>query len=353
MLKRNNDGFYYVSDNTGKMYDLDMGVTIGLHPSKKSDRCFIVSTDLTEDEYEIWKMGTGDKEIKEEIVGWFYGATFLEDDKYKDDFINTIKEFVEEYESQITSIFSKVGIQGFYNAIEESSYNEVLYNMQHGRKPNEDKIAIKIKVGNQDIVVPYTDNNYCRLYDFLMECREDTIDIKRETEEDGGKKMAESKQNYIVKNVINDSCYASVFLDVISLVAEEGTDGWYSLNFLSWLYQESKDFDDYQVAAKPARDIYFAIYNKEDVGGSNIKYGTTFKDCLVQEENLSFQKYFRIHMTEDCSLEEIVPRVKSIDEQILETLLAYQITNKEVLSKLDNKDLQDQIDYMKKKVEES
>lgn len=360
MLKRDKEGLYFVSERTGKRYDLDQGYGIAGDERKTSDIIYIIDTGFTEEEYEVHKKGEIDW-LEEEFVGYHYGAYFLSTnyDREKDNLIiSGIKSLIDNYESQITSIFTRGGIKGFYNAIEEVAYNEVVCKMQCGGKPNEDDIAIKIKVGNHDIVVPYTDNNYCRLYDFLMQCREDTVDIKVETEKEKEKDLEKSKQNYVVIKTIDNSCYPSVFQSLFKLLLEKDIDGWYAIGFLKDVYETACKAEDIFYDTNNPTELYFAIYDPEEIEDEDrgymkahrINYGYKFEDCFVNHKILH---YYRIHMTEDCRLEEIVPRVKTIDEQILETLLSYQMTNKDFLSEVHNKDLQDQIDYMRKKVEES
>jgi len=350
MLKKNNDGYYFVSENTGKMYSLDMGGTIGLCPAKTSDRCFILSTGLTEEEYESWQKGDKNLEIKEKIVGWFYGATFLEDDNYRDEYVKTIKEFVDEYESQVDYDFTFKDLDFFYGNIVDDGLAE-FSKTQNGGWINQDNLDINIQVGNHNVKIPYTDDNYIRLNDFILDCRENTVEVKTEKKE--VENMNLTKQNYIVKNVIVNSCYPEVFQSLFQLLVDNNIDGWNAMDFLAWLHKVAMDFQELNETEDCSKEIFFALYDSSEVDmlkDADVKYGEQLEDCFM---NYKTVKYYRIEMTEDCGLEEIVPRVKTIDEQILETLLAYQMTNKEVLSEVHNKDLQDQIDYMRKKVEEN
>ena len=83
---------------------------------------------------------------------------------------------------------------------------------------------------------------------------------------------------------------------------------------------------------------------------SDIKYADQLEKCFMGYENV---KYYRIKMTEDCSLEEITPIAQTMEERILKTLEAYHLTNNEVLDEIDLKELEEQIEYMKTKIKES
>ena len=347
MLKRNENGLYFVSEKTGMMYDLNIGDTIGLTPTRTSDRCFILSTGLTEEDYELWKNDDPSKEMKEEIVGWFYGATFLTDERYKTEYISTIKAFVDEYERRTYYDFTFKDLDWFLGNIEGDALAE--FEKTKGFNMDQDKLDIHIRVGDHYVTVPYTDDNYIRLNDYIMECRAETVDIVVKGKEE--KEMENTKLNYIVKKNINNSCYPETFQNIFRLLLEKNVDGWYAMEFLSWLYQKASYAADYDVNAI-FTEVFFAIYDADEVDmmtESTIKYGMNLEDCMADYNTVNF---YRIQMSEDCSLDEIVLKCKTMDEMILETLMAYHLTNKEVLEDWQNKDLENQIEYMKQKIEE-
>ena len=345
MLKKNDAGLYFVSDKTGKIYYLHKGTA--LEANKTDDVCYIMDSGFTEEEHTRWMNGE-DLECKETFVNWFLGATFLEDDNLRDEYANIIKDYVDEYEKRVDYDFTFDDLDWFLGNIEEDALEEI-EKFQNRTWIDQDKLDINIRVGNHYVKVPYTDDNYIRLNDFIMECREETVDIKRETNKEN--KDMTNKQEYVTKKMITDSCYTEVLEDVMAILVEEHIDGWHAAGFLSWLYLEAKECAN-NFYDGDSRDLFFALYNKEEIDmmtESNVKFGFSFKDCVMDKYN---GKYYRINMTEDCSLEEIVPKCKTIDEQILDTLLAYQDTNKEVLSDVQNIELQDQIDYMRERLKE-
>ena len=103
MIKRDKDGLYYVSEKTGKKYDLDYGSCINADKPCTSDICYILDSGFTEVDYYRWLKGEIERtDDNEEIfVGFFYGATFLAEEKYKEEYTNIIKEIVDYYESKI------------------------------------------------------------------------------------------------------------------------------------------------------------------------------------------------------------------------------------------------------------
>ena len=177
MLKRDKDGLYYVSNKTQKRYELDLGFCIDGEKRLSSDICYILDSGLTEAEYFRWRNGLPcNKELNETFVGFFYGGTFLTENENKEEYTNVIKEIVDVYESKIEYAFTEDRIFDFRNDIVDAAFDEVI-----NKNPVKDKLDIKIQVGNRYITVPYTDNNYIGLYDFLRECRKDKVDIKSKT----------------------------------------------------------------------------------------------------------------------------------------------------------------------------
>lgn len=178
MLKRNKEGLYYVSETSGKLYFLHKGTSLGGDKEYTDDIVYIMDSGFTEENYAKWMDGEIERtdDNVEELVNFFYGATFVEHDLKESEEI--IKILVDKYESKKKYSFTNDGIYSFVCDIEEMSYDEVVVKMQNGKKPDEDKLAIKIQVGNHHITVPYTNNNYINLHQFLIECKENTVEIK-------------------------------------------------------------------------------------------------------------------------------------------------------------------------------
>ena len=353
MLKSNKDGLYFVSLKTRMVYNLEMGTTIGLFPCKTSDKCFILSTGLTEEEYDIFMQCKGDKEIDEKIVGWFYGASFLIDNQFKSDYVRTIQEFVEEYENRTYYQFTLDKLGLFYENIEDDALKE-LSKMQNVGRVDQDNLDINIRVGNHCITIPYTDDNYIRLNNFILDCRAETVDIKIESKV---KDNMKASTNYVIKEIINNSCYPETFQNVFKLLYTNNIDGWDAMEFLNFLYKRAKDAEDKYYETHVSTDIYFVIYNKgyedekEDyIELPSIEYGENLEHCL--NDPIKISKFYKIGMTEDCFLAEIVPKCKTIDEEVLDTLLAYKETNKDVLSVMKIQSLDNQIEYMREKIKE-
>ena len=352
MLKvDNNDGMYYVSDKTGIIYDLEMGMSIGVSPKRTSDKCFIVSREMTEEEYKQWLNGDYTKELNERIVGWFYGATFLTDDEYKEEYVKIIKDYVDEYESKKIYSFTKKGVADFYI---DSINNALDLIERKGRA-----IDIDIKVGKMHITIPDTADNYERLGAFLRECQEDTVPIEDVRKED---KIMENKVEvnqsikYKTKDCIDASCYSSVFLSVMEVMHKpnEEVDGWYAMEFLHWLKRTAEEFQDYITENSDSydlyKDIYFATYGEYEDSIREIVYGTSLKDCLIKQGN--YVTYYKIHLTEDAELLEITLVTKTMEERILSTLEDTLLINREFMEEADVKDLEEQIEYMKQKIKE-
>lgn len=335
MLKQKGDSLHYISDTTGLMYDVEMGMSI-VDQERTSDRCFILTVGMTEDEYKLWENGDYTKELDERIVGWFYGVGTENDDNFE----NTIKEYVDEYERKKKYPFTEQGVKDFYN---DSIDNALEMLNKVGRA-----IDIDVKVGNMEITIPDTADNYERLGAFLRECQEDTVPIEDIVVERKENIMETNQNNYNVEKVICNSCYPEVFLETMNLMYEEFVDGWYAIEFLSWLKNTAKDFQYYDTEdCDSCKDIFFAIFKDYEDVVSNIIYGTSLQCCVRTEK---YVKYYRIEMTEDCSLEEIVIKTQTMEERILKTLEAYHLTNKEILEKIEFKDLEEQIEYMKTKI---
>lgn len=80
MIKLKHDGYVYISDS-GVEYDLLKGKSLGADTT--SDIIFICFL-------------SGDCDIKDEVVGFLYGATFFEEDI--EEYNNHIKKIVDKYE---------------------------------------------------------------------------------------------------------------------------------------------------------------------------------------------------------------------------------------------------------------
>lgn len=168
MLKRNKDGLYYVSDKTGKVYELNYGS--GISPDKPctSDICFILDSGLTEEEYDkIMNNEEFEHEFITKFVNWFYGASFITDIYASE--VQVIKDYVDEYERKKTYEFTEQGVEDFYN----DAVDNVIEAIKSYKT-----IDINIKVGNLEITIPNTSNNYEMLGAFLRECQKDTVPIK-------------------------------------------------------------------------------------------------------------------------------------------------------------------------------
>lgn len=87
MIKKNNDGYYFESEN-GIIYDLLEGVTMGTEPQKTSDIIFVVISGLN---LEI-------DTPEEHFVGYLYGASFMND--CMGEYEGYISYMVEEYEKK-------------------------------------------------------------------------------------------------------------------------------------------------------------------------------------------------------------------------------------------------------------
>lgn len=90
-LKRTENEYYeFVSDN-GLHYELLEGTTIGAKQTYSSDICFILFDD-SELELEIREL--------DRLVGWIYGADFLDRPEFRDNFVESIEDFVGKYEAK-------------------------------------------------------------------------------------------------------------------------------------------------------------------------------------------------------------------------------------------------------------
>ena len=342
MLKRDKDGLYYVSDKTGRKYELDSGTCINADKECSSDICYILDSGFTEKDYYRWMNDeierTDDNE--ERFVGFFYGALFLTDEKYKEEYTKVIEEIVNYYESKKKYEFTKQGVENFYN---DSIDNALITIEKTGRA-----IDIEIKVGKMEITIPDTADNYERLGDFLRECQEDTVPIRKE-DRVMEKKVGTNQNSYATKNIVENSCYPGVFQATMKVLNEECVDGWEALDFLAWLRNTADAFQN-EITAENAdsisKEIFFSIYSDYEDVVVEMKYSLNFQECLRKEKHV---KYYRIYLTEDAKFEEIVPlQVQTMEERILNTLEAYLLVNKEVLDEAEIKDLEEQIEYMKK-----
>lgn len=172
MIKRNNEGLYYVSETTGKMYYLHKGTSLAGDKEYTDDVCYIMDSGFTEIDYERWmndEIERTDDNV-EVFVNWFCGATLLEKEEYQKEYEKVVKEYVDEYESKKKYEFTEHGIEDFYN----DSIDNALESLD---KTNQ-AIDIDIKVGNMEITIPCTADNYERLGAFLKECQEDTVPIR-------------------------------------------------------------------------------------------------------------------------------------------------------------------------------
>ena len=343
MLKKNKEGLYYVSEATGKMYYLSKGTSINGDREYTDDICYIMDSGFTEDEYTRW-INDDDtvSHFNEVFVNWFAGATHLEKEEYQKEYEKVVKEYVDEYESKKKYPFTEQGVKDFYDDSVDNAF-EMLTKTGVA-------IDIDIKVENMEITIPSTADNYERLGVFLKECQEDTVSIRNEDRKENN--MKTNQNNYEVKKLIVSSCYSGVFDNIFILLINEDVDGWNAMQFTSWLYETAKKFQDLNVNGNCSKDIFFALYDKTEVNmmkDPDIKYGTCLKDCFMDYKNV---KYYRIKMTEDCSLEEIIPKTHMMEKRILKTLESYHFINHEVLKEVEVKDLEEQIEYMKRKIKE-
>ena len=172
MLKRNGEGLYYVSETTERLYFLHKGTSLDGDKEYTDDICYIMDSGFTETDYKRWM----DDEIErtddnaEKFVNFFYGATFLEKKEYKEEYANIVKEYVDEYERKKRYPFTEQGVEDFYN----DSIDNTLASLD---KTNQ-AVDIDIIVGDMEITIPCTADNYERLGAFLKECYEDTIPIR-------------------------------------------------------------------------------------------------------------------------------------------------------------------------------
>lgn len=108
MLKRNEEGLYYISETTRRLYHLHKGTSLDGDKEYTDDICYIMDSGFTEDEYRRW---LDDDEtvshFEPTFVNWFAGATFLEREEYKEEYANIVKEYVDEYEKKILPIERK------------------------------------------------------------------------------------------------------------------------------------------------------------------------------------------------------------------------------------------------------
>lgn len=99
MLKKDNEGFYFVSNKTNKRYELLEGVSVGTENKLSSEICFVLDTGLTEGEYKRWL--EDEIESKEpDIVGFFYGIRSMIESNDMEELGDTISELVENWESE-------------------------------------------------------------------------------------------------------------------------------------------------------------------------------------------------------------------------------------------------------------
>ena len=341
MLKRNKEGLYYVSETTKKLYFLHKGTSLDGDQEYTDDVCYIMYSGFTEVEYEKWMNDEIERtdDNREILVNFFYGATFLEKEEYQEEYANVVKEYIDEYESKKKYNFTEQGVEDFYH---DSIDNALEAIEQTGRA-----IDIEIKVGKIEITIPDTADNYERLGAFLRECQEDTVPTRKE-EKTMEKKVGSNQNNYVTKNIVENSCYPGVFQATMKVLNEECVDGWEALDFLAWLRTIADKFQN-EITAENAdsisKEIFFSIYSDYEDVVVEMKYSLNFQECLRKEKHV---KYYRIYLTEDAKFEEIVPlQVQTMEERILNTLEAYLLVNKEVLCEAEIKDLEEQIEYMK------
>ena len=177
MLKRNKEGLYYVSDTTKKLYYLHKGTTLDGDGEYTDDIIYIMDSGFTEEEYARWinlNDSAEDLEYKETFVNWFCGATLLTDEEHREEYTRYIKEYVDEYERKKKYEFTEQGVENFYN----NAIDNALESLDKGKA-----IDIVVKVGDMEIIIPETADNYERLGAFLRECQEDTVPICKTMEE--------------------------------------------------------------------------------------------------------------------------------------------------------------------------
>ena len=184
MLNRNKDGLYYVSDNTGKRYQLDQGYGIKGNELRSSDIFYIIDSGLTEEEYENWMNNPNSEPLQENFVGWSYGAGFLDEDD--EDTIEIIKEIIDEYESKEFYDLEEEEVQEFCQLMYDYIY-EKLDRMYNGEKLNIGDLDVKISIGNYTISVPANADYIEGLECYLRKCVEDEIEyMKQKIKEDPG-----------------------------------------------------------------------------------------------------------------------------------------------------------------------
>jgi len=172
MLKRNHEGLYYVSDTTQRMYYLHKGTSLAGEKEYTDDVCYIMDSGFTEEDYERWMNDETERtdDNVEKFVDFFYGATFLEKEDYWKEYGEIIKGYIDEYENKKMYLFNNEEIIKFCEAIEEAALEFAQIRLDLV------KTSIQIRVGDHSIIVPQTANNYIGLYDFLLKCREDTME---------------------------------------------------------------------------------------------------------------------------------------------------------------------------------
>ena len=89
-------GYEYISNN-GIKYSLYELTALGGEAT--SDICFIVNDCYCEIDDEVYKNGKV-YPFSYMAVGWFYGATFIGDPEYEDEYIKEIERLINDYEKE-------------------------------------------------------------------------------------------------------------------------------------------------------------------------------------------------------------------------------------------------------------
>lgn len=100
MMKKDNDGLYYVSE-TGRRYELAAGHCICSNRGSVDDYCYILYSGFTEDEYKKFLNGKieRDDDTWEVFVGFFAGASFI-NESFLNETDQIVKNYVDKFEEE-------------------------------------------------------------------------------------------------------------------------------------------------------------------------------------------------------------------------------------------------------------
>lgn len=255
MLKHDErNGYTYTSQKTNKTYDLLEGISY--KGTSTSDIVFIFDPQIEED-------------LPGKLVGWFYGT-----ENYNGRLLEILcYNQVSIYENKMKFDFTNEDIDRFKRDT-DNYLCDVL-----AKKRKSIGTDIKISIGNHNISVPHTSDNTEMLYEYLKECRENTVSIK-------------------VRETVDLSCYSGVIQSIWKILGNNNVDGHYGIDFLTWFQEQILSVQNYidENDAKYKKDLYFAIK------GIDIKYGDSYE--AIQDNSNDVE--YVIECTEDCGLYKLV-----------------------------------------------